>query len=474
MNTVQRIAKNTGILFSAQIIAFLLAFFYTIYIARYLGPEGFGILSFALSLVLIMGIFTDLGLSTLLTREVSRDKSLQYDFLGNLIPIKAVLSVIVYAILIIIANSGGYSPQTVKVIYITGLYMLFTNFSNIFFALFQAYEKMEYHAISLLINNLLILVGTFYGISHGFDAAGFAFLYFLASLMVLIYCIIISIWKFFIPKISFDMKFWKTALKIAFPLTIATIFSTIAFRVDTILLELLQGSTAVGWYSAAFKLVEFLNFIPAVYTGAIFPVLSKFHFSSKESLKIVSKKSFKYMFILGLPIAAATTILAPDLILLFYQSSYNQSTLALQILIWSVPSLFLSSVFSVVFISINKPNILVKTTLISMIFNIGMNLILIPIFSYVGASIITVSTAILSNILCFYYFSRLDNKIHLKSIFLKPMLSTILMSVLMLLLDVNFYLLIIIAVISYLILLFIFRTFSDDDYNIFKQLFSGK
>ena len=89
MNTVQRIAKNTGVLLFAQIASYILGFFFIMYTARYLGAAGFGInpfrksvygkmlrLSFALAFTGIFGVFSDLGLSTLTVREVARDKSL--------------------------------------------------------------------------------------------------------------------------------------------------------------------------------------------------------------------------------------------------------------------------------------------------------------------------------------------------------------------------------------------------------------
>jgi O-antigen/teichoic acid export membrane protein len=473
MNTVQRIAKNLMVLFSSQLIAYLLAFFYTIYIARYLGPVGFGILSFSMALVSIFGIFGDLGLSTLLTREVSRDKSLQDKYVGNFIPIKIVLSILTFSLLVLLVNLMGYSQQTVYIVYIFGLYMVTFTFSQIFFALFQAYEKMEYQAISLLINNLLILIGVIYGISLGFDIAYFAVLYFITSLIVLIYSFLISTWKFASPHIKIDLKFWKKSLRLALPLSIVAIFATISFRVDTVILEVLQGNISVGWYNAAYRLIDFLNVIPIVFTGAIFPVLSKFHVSSKESLKFMFEKSLKYLFIIGLPIAAATTILAQDIILLLYQNSYYQSIFALQILIWAVPFLFFTSVFGVLFVSINKPNILIKSTLIIMIFNIVTNLIFIPIYSYIAASIITVITEIIATMLLFYYISpfikiNLGNTI--RSTFLKPIFASTIMSLFMLFVHVNFYLLIILATLIYLGLLLILKTFSKDDFEILKKI----
>ena len=76
MNIVQRIAKNSLVLLASNIISNILGFFYLMYIARYLGAEGFGILSFALAFTGIFSVFSDLELGPLTVREVARDKSL--------------------------------------------------------------------------------------------------------------------------------------------------------------------------------------------------------------------------------------------------------------------------------------------------------------------------------------------------------------------------------------------------------------
>jgi O-antigen/teichoic acid export membrane protein len=91
MNTVQRIAKNTGVLLASQIASYILGLFFIMYTARYLGAEGLGILSFALAFTGIFGVFADLGLSTLTIREVARDKSLAGKYLGNVAVMKVIL-----------------------------------------------------------------------------------------------------------------------------------------------------------------------------------------------------------------------------------------------------------------------------------------------------------------------------------------------------------------------------------------------
>ncbi|MFA7204482.1 MAG: oligosaccharide flippase family protein, partial [Candidatus Caldatribacteriota bacterium] len=76
MNTVQRILKNSLFLLLSNIVSKILAFFYIIYIARYLGAEGFGVFSFALAFTSIFGVLVDLGLNSLTVREIARSKSL--------------------------------------------------------------------------------------------------------------------------------------------------------------------------------------------------------------------------------------------------------------------------------------------------------------------------------------------------------------------------------------------------------------
>ena len=84
MNTVQKIAKNSLVLLASNIISKILGFFYVMYIVRYLGAEGFGILSFTLAFAGIFGVFNDLGLNLLTVREVTRDKSFAGKYLDNI------------------------------------------------------------------------------------------------------------------------------------------------------------------------------------------------------------------------------------------------------------------------------------------------------------------------------------------------------------------------------------------------------
>jgi O-antigen/teichoic acid export membrane protein len=250
----------------------------------------------------------------------------------------------------------------------------------------------------------------------------------------------------------------------------AMVFSTIAFRVDSVLLSLLQGNAAVGFYSAPYKLIELLMFVPMIYTTAILPVMSNNFKSSFDSIKKVYERSFKYFIILGIPIAALSTILANKIILLLYDAAYLPSVPALQILIWTVPLIFLTYICGTLFVSIDRQDLVLKITFISMVLNIVLNLILIPIYGFMAAALVTVLTELIAFIFLYYYSSILICKLNLKNYIAKPALATIIVSLFVLKFDLNIFLIIIISSILYLGLLVIFKTFSKQDIDIFKKL----
>lgn len=470
MNTVQRIFKNTGVLFIAQIINYILAFFYTIYLARYLGADGFGILSFGLSFTMIMGVFADLGLSILVVREISRDKSISSHYTGNLIVIKLVLSSLTMGLIVLLINILNYPSQTILVVYIFAFWMVFTSFTQLFYSVFQAHEKMEYQSVGTILYSIVLIIGVFYGIFNNFSIQWFALIYLITSGLVLVYTFFLYLAKFPRPQLQVNWNFWKSKMVLALPLSIASIFSTIAFRVDIVLLSLLQGNAAVGWYTASYKVIEVLLFIPSVYNAALFPVLSNFYVSSKESLQLVYVKSIKYLVIVGLPIAAGTTILSNEIIIVLYQSAYSQSIVALQILIWTIPFLLLTSIFGIILISMNKQVLAIRISFLYMIFNIGANLVVIPQFSYLGAAIVTVLTELVGFILLFYYMSKLICKVPLQKFVWKPALATAIMALFMIVVDLNIFVLVLISIIIYFGLLILLKTFSKGDIDLIRKL----
>lgn len=322
MSAIRTLAKNTTLLFIANMISYLLGFFTTLYTARYLGVEGFGILSLALSLTGILGVFADLGLGTLTIREVSRDKSQANKYIGNTAVMKVLLAFLTFGLVAIVVSILNY-PQTVKtVVYFITLSVIFTAFTGIFNSIFQAFERMEYMSLTIVLYSILMLVGVLTVIHYELGILALSSVYFISSGIILILTFFIYSWKFFLPKIHLDLSFWKPTIKESLFFGVSSILIVIYFYIDSVMLSVMVGNYSVGIYNAAYKLILVLLVIPNVFLTSIFPVLSKHFESSKNLLKIEYEKSFKYLFIIAMFIFVYGLIFADKIILIIYGTGY--------------------------------------------------------------------------------------------------------------------------------------------------------
>lgn len=474
MSTARRISKNISLLFIAQIITYLIGFFITMYIARYLGAEGFGILSLALSITAILGITADLGLGTYIVREISKNKLLTDKYVSNTALMKVFLSFITFFLIFVLLNLSGYNETIKTVVYIITISVVINAFGSVLTSVFQANERMEYLSVSSILNSSLMLTGTLIGIYFGLDILYFAAIYVIANSINLIYIIVIYLWKYSFPKIDIDFSFWKPTIKEAWPFGITGLSGTIYTYIDSILLSFYSSSEVVGWYSAAYRLMIITLFIPTAVNTAIFPVMSRFHVSAKDSLQLMYEKYFKYMLILGIPIGFGTTILSDKIILLIYGQNYSESIIALQILIWTMVLTFAGASFVQLLQSINKQLLITKISIICVIFNIMLNLVLIPKFSYIGASIATVFTEIILIGYIFFVSFRLGyeipSRIIIKDIS-KVAFASIIMSIFLLLLkELNLFILIITGTIVYFITLYLVKCIDDTDIEIVREI----
>lgn len=473
MNTVQRIAKNTLVLLAATIISKVFGFFYVMYTARYLGAEGFGILSFALAFTGIFGVFSDLGLGSLTVREVARDKSLAKKYLNNISVMKAILVTITFALIAIVINILGYPEQTIKVVYFIALSVIFNAFTGMFYSIFRAFEKMEYQSLGQILNSILILAGALFAISQKFSVIGFASIYFIVSVIALGYSFAVFVWKFSLPKLEIDWSFWKPTIKEALPFGLTGVFVTIYYWTDSVMLSLMQGNEVVGWYNAAYRLILILLFIPSIINVSIFPIMSRFYVSSEDLLRFAYKKFFKYMAIIGIPLGVGVTLLANKIILLIFGAEYINSIIALQILVWSSVFIFLSSAFARLLESSNKQLTITKITAINALANVILNLILIPKLSYIGASIATAVTEFSALMFGIIVCSKIGYGLSKKNFLSlsKVIVTSLLMGILIIYLrDLNLLFLVLLSTAFYIFVLYLLRVFGEEDIKIVRNI----
>jgi O-antigen/teichoic acid export membrane protein len=242
------------------------------------------------------------------------------------------------------------------------------------------------------------------------------------------------------------------------------------------MLSQMKNDEVVGWYNAAYRLILLLSFIPTAFFGAVFPIMSRFHVTSKEFLRFTHERSFKYLLILGVPIAVGTTLLANKIIMLIFGIEYYPSVIVLQILVWSTVFTFLGGVFGNLFQSVNKQMVIAWVLGSAAVLKVVLNLALIPGHSYTGASIATLVSGFVVLALSLVWSSRIGYGIPIKNtagIIVRVSVASAIMFVFVFYLR-NFYILALIplAALLYFAVLYIIGGIDKEDKLLLRQIIS--
>ncbi len=376
-----------------------------IYVARILGATEYGKFTFALAFISLFVVFSDLGLSSIITREFSREKEKEKEFF-SILSLKIVLSL---GTLILISIGSFFitsDPNIRKIIWILAGFSLIGNFSESIYAFFRARQRMEYQSWGTVLEGLIVAGVGFFIIFNFPTVINLSYGYLLSVLISLAFILTLFCFKVFPLRISWRIEVWKKFLRMSWPLALASLFGAFYVYIDSVMMGYLGQITETGWYNAAYRLVISTTIPMGIIVMNFYPVLSKLFKESKKELQRVWNYQMELMIILALPLMIGGIVLAPQIINFVYGADFTPSILAFQILILMVVLAFLSSPFSQVLIASNQQKKFFWITISGAVINIILNLILIPKFSLYGAAVATVITYLLILFLFFLFASK--------------------------------------------------------------------
>ena len=437
-----------------------------IYIARKLGDKDFGKLSFAYSFTGICFIAADFGLSTILIRNVSRQKELTKEYVGNILALKIVLSFICISVIGLFILFTDYPDDVITLLVIFSGVMFFRSLIDFFSAVLNAHERMDIDALLKGTNHIFLFLSGIVILAVGFGLFG------LANVFLVVYSIS-SITGFYIVCVSivkihpcFDLMFWKYIFRESLPLALTVIFTVVYFKIDVVMLSLIrENNSEIGWYSAAMRLVELIGVIPALVVSALFPIVSGLHRESIDSLRKVYQTSFRYLVVIALPIAVGTLLLSEHLIYTIYGEEYVKTIPALKILSLALIFIFVNYILMNILVAVDRQmtNAIMAGTCV--LVNIVLNMCLIPHYGYLGAGTATVMTEIVLFALGLYYVAKYICKIKIVAVVSKPLISVAIMGTFIVWTSakLNLALVIVLSVLTYFTCLLLFRFFTKDD-----------
>ncbi len=469
MNTARRLTANFLSLVFSEFASKIIQFVIFAFLARSLGKGSFGIFSFGLAFGLLAATIADFGLSNLLVRDVSRSRKGASRYLSNALLVKIFLALVAVLLSYALLSLMGYQDNVRAVAYVMLLFAILQTFTELYSSIFRAFERMHYDA-SIKIARVLILSGAvFYAAKNDFPLAMYSLAFPASEMVVLFMAAALVHAKFVKMRFSFDFAFSKYLLKESSFFFLSIAFAGIFLYIDWIMLSKLGSISDVGIYAAASNIAIALISLPMMYGNAVYPVISRLYITSRERLKFVYEKSFKYMLVIGVAASAGIYALSGDIIALFYGREYIASSIVLAIIGWHLCFRFANVISGFTLSSMDRQGPRVLGQGIVALSKIALNFILIPLYGILGAAIATLASEILFFGVYNFFISRYGIKINVIGPFLKPAIAASLMIAGLMFIE-NIFISLVIGAVVYFIAMLLLKTIDDEDKKLMHKV----
>jgi len=405
----QTVIKNAFWLNFGEITGRLIRAAIIIYAARVLGSAGYGIFSYALSLAAFFSVFSDIGVSNILTREVSKRPDLKTQYLSTAFFIKIGLLALSIALIIFVAPIFVKIKDVLPLLPIIAFLLVFDSFRDFGIAFIRALEKMEKEALIRILTNAAIVVFGFIAITVYASSRSFAVAYTLGSGLSALAIIWILRDQFRKIFTYFKKELVYPILCSAWPFALFSLLGVILVNTDMIMLGWFRPAEELGFYAAANRPIQLFWIIPGILATTLFPVFSRLANKNNEKFTLILEKAVVAVLLIGLPLVAGGLILGDSIVQILYGNEYLPTIPAFRILLVTVLVAYPSSLIANAVFAYDKQKSLIAYFLLGALGNIIFNLLLIPYWGIAGAACSTIGTQIISNGFSWWKMKKINN-----------------------------------------------------------------
>jgi len=399
---------NTGWILAEKVLVLGLGFLATVLVARYLGPEGFGTLAYAMSLVALFAASGHLGLHGLVVRELVKQPALRAETLGTSAFLKFAGALAGYlALLLYIAIYEGFGTVEFALISIAGAALLITP-TNVIDYWFNAFVQARYISIARVSAQLVYAGVTLLLVFRGSDLVWFAVPYILLALTAAIMLLVLfrATADIRLSEWRFDKTHAKNLLKQGWIIYLASFFAVIYLKIDQVMLRWLADSAEVGVYAVAARFSEVWYFIPTAIVATVFPGMIRLRDSDESFFMHRLQQLFDSLAVLGMVVALLVTVLAPWAIPLIFGADYTGSVAILVIHTWASVFIFMRAALSKWILIENALYFSLLTQGLGAVANIVLNYFLIPGYGGEGAAWATLFSYAIASFFALFLYRR--------------------------------------------------------------------
>lgn len=403
-----RVIFNTGWLVSEKGYRLFFGFLVGILVARYLGPENYGLLNYAISLVAFFGSFITLGMGGLVVQELVQRPQSQDLIMGTTFATKlagGLLALAFYSMLILFTTTPG--SQEFWILVLVGFCLLTQPFSQVLDVFFQSRTQSKYKVMARNASLTLVSILRVSLVLAGASVVWFAAAYSLEILLVALLSALAY------RLVGGSVGHWRASLDEAIDLLSRSWFLLLSsfcllvnLKADQIMLRWLSNIKEVGYYSLAVNFSEVWFFLPMAITASAFPRLIELRQKEAAKYNLRLQQAFDILVMCALAFAVLVNLLANRVIPFVYGPAFARSASILIIHIWGGVFFFNAYLISKWAIMEDLLFFYLLVNLAGAATNVLLNLVFIPLWQGNGAAFATLISYATSSYICLFLHPR--------------------------------------------------------------------
>lgn len=417
---MNKVAKNAVWIIGIRVVQAVVAMLINMLTARYLGPSGFGLITYASSLVAFMLPIMQLGLNNVLVQEIVSSPEEEGKILGTSITLSVLSSIcciIGVSAFALVANPG--EPETILVCFLYSFILIFQAFDYVEYW-YQAKLMSKYTSMISLTAYIIVSAYKIFLLVKGKSVYWFAISYALDYVLISVGGLVFYR-KLGGRKLSFSLELGKKMYCKSKHYILSSMMVTVFAQTDKIMLKMMLDETATGYYGAAVTCAGMTGF---VFTAIIDSFRPSIFEGQKEGDGVFRHRlTMLYSIVIYLSLAQSIvmTILSKWIIYILYGTAYDSAISALRIIVWYTTFSYMGSVRNIWILANEKQKYLWQINMSGAIANVILNAVLIPLIGINGAAVASLITQLFSNVIVGYIIKpiRPNNAIMVESLKMK-------------------------------------------------------
>jgi O-antigen/teichoic acid export membrane protein len=393
-SVVRRVAWNTAAQGIGKAAVLGIGLASVVVTTRYLGASDYGKVALAFAFMQMLGVLADVGLLTVVVREISRDPESTDRLVGNTLVLRLALSLVTLVLAALVSLVLPWDEEVRVAVLIAGVPFVLGLVNSALVAVFQARLRMDRAAVADVLGRaasfvaLVVVVVADLGFYAVVGTAAVGAAVTLAVTWTIVH-------REASPRPRAERQVWRSLIVTALPVGAALAVSEVYFRLDTLLVSAFRDYDEVGLYSLSYRIVELIAILPAIVMTSVFPLLSRYLQERRDLAERTIDAAGDLFVAVGVPIAAGGLVVAPELVRALGGDDFAGAADPLRLLLFAVALAFVSGLFGHALIAGGRQASALRLGLAALAFNLAANLVVIPAWGIEGAAAVAVASEVI-------------------------------------------------------------------------------